>query len=230
MPYVCEKIRNIKLTQKELINYKVLLGSHKKIKDKDFFCDNLGDDSISGRFSQLSDLRQILLSYEGNPSSKMRAIIDDLKIRLQDKSARILVFSNFVARGISVLHRALLREGISCCQYSGSVSGKARSEILSKFNSGVSKIILLSPVGFEGLDIPIATDIVVMDPHFNPERKKQLISRALRAFSENKTVNISHYISISPDLKAGTVDEAIMRISSRKSFVNDEIKNALLSS
>lgn len=230
MPCICEEIHNIELTQKELIDYKILMKSHKKIKDKDFFCDNLEDDLISSRFSRMSDLRQFLLSYDKTPSSKMMAIINDLKIRSCNKNARILVFSNFVDRGISILNCALKKEGIPCLQYTGTISNKERSEILRKFNSGLSKIILLSPVGFEGLDIPIATDIIVMDPHFNPERKRQLISRALRAFSGNKTVNISHYISISHALKMGTVDEAIMRISVRKDFVNSEIKKALLSS
>ena len=228
MPSICEKIHEIELSQEELINYKVLLKAHKKLKEKDFFCDDLRDESIFGLFSRLSDLRQFLLSYDGEPSSKMMAIIDNLKIRWRDENARILVFSNFVDRGISVLHDALIKEGIPCLQYTGNISNKSRSEILFKFNSGISRIMLLSPVGFEGLDIPIATDIIVMDPHFNPERKKQLISRALRAFSGNKTVNISHYISTSHVLKKGTVDEAVIRISNRKDLVNSEIKKAML--
>ena len=65
------------------------------------------------------------------------------------------------------------------------------------------------------------------DPHFNPERKKQLISRALRAFSKNEFVNIFHFISISAELKNGTIDEAVMRISNRKDFVNCEIKKLI---
>ena len=227
MPAVCEEIREVKLTQNELLNYKTLLKSHRKAKDKDFLSDNLDDESISGRFSRLSDLRQILLSNREIPSSKMLAIIDDLKIRLKDENVRILVFSNFVEKGLSVLHKALQKEGIPSLQYSGNTTHKIRAEMLSKFNSGLSKIILLSPVGFEGLDIPVATDIIVADPHFNPERKKQLISRALRAYSKNKFVNISHYISTSPDLKTETIDEVIMRISNRKDFVNCEIMKTL---
>ena len=227
MPSVYEEIREVNLTQNELINYKKLLKSHRKTKDKNFLNDNLEDESISSRFSRLTDLRQILLSYKGIPSSKMLAIVDDLKIRLKEENARVLVFSNFVERGLSVLHKALIKDGISSLIYTGNISNKARSEILSKFNSGQSKVILLSPVGFEGLDIPLATDIIVMDPHFNPERKKQLISRALRAFSKNEFVNIFHYISISAELKTGTIDEAVMRISNRKDFVNCEIKKLI---
>lgn len=229
MPAFENIVKKIQLTKKELDIYNKLLRQHRKRKDIEFFKDDLNDQNISSRFNYLSDIRQMLLSHEGNPSSKMCAVLNDVISLIQEnKTSKVLIFSNFIENGLHILHKELIRSKVLCNLYDGSVGITKRNRILSEFNSGKVPIILLSPVGFEGLDIPEATDIFILDPHFNPERELQLMSRAIRAFSKNEMVTIRHYISTSAILKNGTIDEVIVRIAERKNKVNSAIKDCLV--
>ena len=88
-------------------------------------------------------------------------------------------------------------------------------------------MLVISQVGFEGLDLGGTTHVHIADPHFNPEATAQLIARATRAGSLVKNVQVNHYLSVSEDLKNGTIDEAIVKISSRKSAVNKMLAGIL---
>ncbi len=222
-PRVVNKTVRVNLTNKEIVEYSKLLKTHRKTKDINFFKDEIDDSSIDSRFNQLSDLRQLLLSNNGIPSSKIMAAFNDIKHKIQIDGKRIIVFSNFVKSGLKVFENLLSCNNINSYLYDGQTTQKRRQKILQHFNSDKYAIALMSPVGFEGLDIPTATDILILDPHFNPERQTQLMSRAIRAFSSNGQVEITHYISVSDKIKNGTIDESIERISTRKEKINNLI-------
>ena len=86
---------------------------------------------------------------------------------------------------------------------------------------------MLSPVGFEGLDLYGTTHIIILDPHYNPERTKQLISRAIRAFSDVQQIKIINLLSQSDKIKVPLIDTSIEKIAQRKAKISKMIEDVL---
>lgn len=219
VPQLNESVVNVEMNKTEILSYQKILKQFRKNKDKQFLEDNLSDEKIETSFNRLSRLRQLLLGSEKGwkESSKIARCVEDCKnILVLNNSANILVFSNFVKNGIDPAHKALCDAELSPIRYDGSTSKKQREKIVATYLQTTGNILLLSPVGFEGLDLYGTSDIFVLDPHYNPERTKQLISRAYRAFSSIKKIDIVHYCSVSQHLLHPTIDQAILAIAERK--------------
>ena len=86
--------------------------------------------------------------------------------------------------------------------------------------------MLLSPVGFEGLDLYGTTHVIILDPHYNPERTTQLISRAVRAYSSVSEIDVVQLLSVSKHLKM-TIDQSIVAIANRKTRLAQFLENIL---
>ena len=227
IPTVMESFEFISLTESEIISYNEVLKSYKKKKEKRFFYDILPDENIESSFNNLSLLRQNLLCMDGKKSSKIIHCVTDIKKVLEENDSRILVFSNFVKYGVCQCASMLKKENIPFSLYDGSTSQKSRNIMLSSYRNGKVPVVLLSPVGFEGLDLYGTTHIFVLDPHFNPEKTRQLISRAIRAYSSVEHITIKHYIAVTNNPKQLCIDEAILKISYRKKMVAEMIEKCL---
>lgn len=227
LPVVSEQVKRVELTPEEIISYKNVFRSYRKHREKNFFTDNLADDQIERSFNNLTELRQNLLRMDGKISSKIITCTQDIKSALTESTSRILVFSNFVKYGLEQLAKSLEDNHVKFSLYDGSTSKQKRKEMLHSYFSGRIPVMLLSPVGFEGLDLYGTTHIFVLDPHFNPERTRQLISRAIRAFSGVKEIKVCHYIAVSEQLKPPCIDEIILNISERKKKLAEMIENCL---
>jgi SNF2 family DNA or RNA helicase len=227
IPIIIQETVFVDLLPREIDNYMSLLRSHRKLKDKHFFEDDLDDDLISNSYQRLSDLRQCLLSYNGVPSSKVISIINNVMLTLANPHSRLLIFSNFVSGGVDVISFLLAKEKIRHATYTGDITKERRDTILSNYRNGNVRILVLSPVGQEGLDLACTTHVFIADPHYNPERTAQLIARATRSGSMIKKVNIKHFVSRCAKLRNGTIDETILRISERKMKVNNLLVSLL---
>ena len=164
MPAVNEHVKRVELTPEEVVSYKNVLKSYRKNREKSFFSDNLEDDQIETSFNNLTELRQNILRMDGKISSKIITCTQDIKSVLTDSTSRILVFSNFVKYGLEQLAISLEDAHIKFSLYDGSTSKKERKEMLHDYFFGSIPVMLLSPVGFEGLDLYGTTHIFVLDP------------------------------------------------------------------
>lgn len=63
---------------------------------------------------------------------------------------------------------------------SGSSSLNTRKRAVDMFNSGETKVMFISAAGAEGLDLKETRYVVILEPHWNDERIKQVIGRAAR--------------------------------------------------
>jgi SNF2 family DNA or RNA helicase len=228
LPKVIEKNIFVNISESELIFYKKILKKYKKIKYKEFFDDCLSENNIDPVFNELTELRQALIDPYGVTSSKILKCVEEIQNILKQKTEKVIVFCNFVERGLFVLSNILSEKNISHRLICGNTSCRERQIIISSYLAGENQVLLLSPVGFEGLDLYGTTDILVIDPHFNPERQLQLISRAIRAYSNVDVINITNYISVSEIFGAPTVDESILKIAKRKKYLIDIIERNLL--
>jgi superfamily II DNA or RNA helicase len=164
--------------------------------------------------------RQILLS---DNSSKIKTAIYDIKNILKNPDRKIIVFSNFVESGLGSLEKALQSYNIPYKIFKGDNSPVERNTIEKEFAEGKISVLLISPSGFEGLDLKGTTDCIVLDPHYNPAKTEQIVSRGLRAGSSVKEVNIYHYKAVSSKLKIPTIDEKILSSAKKK-----EVKNTAM--
>lgn len=196
--------------------------SRKKIFKK-FISDKLEDEKIDGCFKGLSTLRTIALR-ESKPSTAIKLI---RSICSNNEDARILVFCNFVEIGLNILSSGLKKQSFPHLSYSGQVSISKRAEFIHKYLSGQKNVLLLSPVGFEGLDLYGTTHIIILDPHYNPERTKQLTSRAIRAFSDVRKIKIINLLSQSNSIKVPVIDTNIMQIAERKAKIAKMLEEVL---
>jgi|GEM_PF-1897142 superfamily II DNA or RNA helicase len=227
IPSVDEQVVSVQLEATELDQYRRLAGQIRKKALRQFLTDDLDDSETASSFARLSELRQFLLSFEGNPSSKTRQLCNDVANAAKDPSARILVFSNFLDRGVRVIAECLRTLSVPHLTYTGQISHRQKSRQIRSFSEGLKRVLILSPVGFEGLNLNNTTHIFIADPHFNPEVTRQLVARATRAKSSVSKVTVYHYIAVSDKLATGTVDQAVRRIAERKNQVNNELRHIL---
>lgn len=209
--------------QEEKIYKQISKNYNRTNKFKAFVSDNLPDEKIEGCFQKLSALRTVSLK-----DSKANAVIEIIKnIQGENKKAKILVFSNFVEDGLIPLSKKMFENEINHILYYGQLSQTKRISLIGNYINSTNCIMLLSPVGFEGLDLYGTTHIIIMDPHYNPERTRQLMSRAIRAYSDIDELQIIKLESTSKKLQSPLIDEIINKIALRKEKVAKLIEAVL---
>jgi SNF2 family DNA or RNA helicase len=134
-----------------------------------------------------------------------------------------------VENGLRCLSRELDVQKIPHLFYYGSITPKRRDSFVSDYLSGKKQVMLLSPVGFEGLDLYGTTNVIILDPHYNPERTTQLISRAVRAFSSVSTIDVIQLFSVSSKFKGKVIDEIVIEIADRKKKLAKMLQDVLRS-
>ena len=228
LPEVIRNLTEVPLSDKEYAAYKQLQAKYRKRKQRALFDDSLADGELESACKQMSDLRQILLCHGKEPSSKTQKLCEDVKtISEASPEHRCLIFTNFVEAGVEVIARHLKREAIPHDSFSGNTAGNDRESIVRAYKNGDVRVVVMSPVGFEGLDLVGTTHVLVADPHYNPETTAQLVARATRAGGRVKEVQVRYYVSVCNKLKKGTIDEAIVRVATRKKSINDMIVDVL---
>lgn len=168
--------------------------------------------------------RMLLLNEN---SSKIEHATNEITSLISNQNNKVLVFSNFVAMGLGALSKSLKTSGIKHTVYSGSATKADKDSIIQNFKDGNIQVLLVSPSGFEGLNLKGTTHVIVLDPHYNPSKTTQLIARGLRAGSKTEKVIIKHYCAVSPRLTIPTVDEKIMKSSTGKREKNEALEGLL---
>ena len=222
LPQVNINYKDVVMTAEELHLYQQYEKKCcRKKKFKSFASDNLDDASIDGYFHNISVLRTVAMA-----GSKTEAAIELLKTIIQEQpEAKILIFSNFVEKGLKILSEKLDKIDLPHLFYHGEINPQRRNSFVESYLSGQKNIMLLSPVGFEGLDLYGTTHVIILDPHYNPERTEQLISRAVRAYSFVQEINVIQLLSVSKNRKI--IDQSIVDIAERKRNLGKLLKNTL---
>jgi SNF2 family DNA or RNA helicase len=190
----------------------------------------------------------LLQSAEQTP--KIRAMVNDITQHLDNNpNGQALVFTNNIVGGIDVMAAALKARGIKFGVFAGKdVPGgdyfgeASRPEAITSYNKGKTKVLIISPAGAEGLDLPNTTFIGVMDPHYNPERILQMEARGVRLKGlgnlpqEQRKVLVRRYYNVVSKTffqkilnkkNTKTVDEWVYSIASNKSKLNNEFRELI---
>lgn len=183
---------------------------------------------------------------EHEHSPKINKVIEHLtEARANDPNHRGIIYSNYLDSGVFPLSRALNKAGIAHHIFTGAVPTQRRAEMVKDYNEGRVPVLLLSGAGSEGLDLKGTKTIQLLEPHWNPERTKQVEGRGIRYLSHahlpeaERKVRVMRYHSTLPKSvgdRAGwflgkdppkSIDEYLKHMSKEKGRLGDEIADAL---
>lgn len=199
----------------------------------------------------LTGLRQVSNSTAPFVADKEHAVapkaqraVEVIKERMKnDPQFKGIVYSNFLESGLDPVQNALKNEHIPYGEFSGRVNDETRQQAVRDYNLNKLRLLLLSSAGGEGLDLKNTKLVQILEPHFNEEKEKQIIGRAIRLGShadlppEQRHVDIQRYISTLPDPQGfhkliqrkapGSVDEYINTLAQQKTQLNNELYELL---
>jgi SNF2 family DNA or RNA helicase len=149
-------------------------------------------------------------------SGKIKAFKELLKQWNQD--VFLVIFSQY--KKMLDLTQLLVQEfGIPCGRIDGDVLVNLRMQIIQDFNMGKINVLLLTTkVGGFGINLPRATQVLLLDPDWNPMNDNQAKERALRIGQQN---NLLIYRFITKD----TIEEKIYNKQLFKLMVAEKVKS-----
>ncbi|KAI5867457.1 SNF2 family N-terminal domain-containing protein [Durotheca rogersii] len=156
-------------------------------------------------------LRQIWL-----PSAKVTKCCDLISAVQKTSGEKIIVFSQWTIL-LDLLEIAIKDQlKLGLCRYDGSMSATQRDDAARKFTEDRgTKVILVSlKAGNAGLNLTAASQVIIMDPFWNPYIEMQAIDRTYR-IGQQRNVTV-HRI-----LTQETVEDRIVEIQERKRTLVD---------
>jgi len=156
-------------------------------------------------------------------------IIEHLK---KDPRNKAVLFSNFKRYGTNSVSKLLSKLHVPFSKFEGGMTKKLRDKSVREYNGGLSRIMLITGAGAEGLDLPNTTMISLLDGHYNPKKISQVIGRGvryggLRNFPKGqRSVVVTKYIA-DPETSEGSVDWHVYRVAKNKAENIDKFWSAV---
>ena len=173
-------------------------------------------------FAELTRLRLMANAIElVNPawkggSSKVDALKDIMSTLMDSGDNRVIIFSQFTSF-LEIIGRMLTREGYKYLYLDGSTPLKERGMLVTKFQSGVCPVFLVSlKAGGLGLNLTAANYVIIADPWWNPAIEKQAEDRAHR-IGQQRAVTVIRLVA------QHTIEEKILRLHQTKKELSDAI-------
>ncbi|EXK82533.1 hypothetical protein FOQG_13103 [Fusarium oxysporum f. sp. raphani 54005] len=151
--------------------------------------------------------------YKKQQSSKMSAVINNIKSSCLDPSSKSVVFSSW-RDTLDILATMLGAEGIAFVQVDGRNPLVGRTELLSKFcQDPVIRILLISiNTGAVGLTLTQANMVHIVEPQWNPAIEEQAIARVAR-MGQTRPITIFKYIM------AGSIENTVVKLQEKKTRI-----------
>ncbi|KAF5583575.1 hypothetical protein FPCIR_8990 [Fusarium pseudocircinatum] len=143
-------------------------------------------------------------------SSKMSAVVDNIKKSCMDAGSKSVVFSSW-RDTLDILAAILGAEGIAFVQVDGRNPLLGRTELLDKFcQDSMIRVLLISiNTGAVGLTLTEANMVHIVEPQWNPAIEEQAIARVVR-MGQKKPVTIFKYITTGSIENVGLLNLAKM--------------------
>lgn len=155
---------------------------------------------------QLAILKQISGPLESVTLSYKMQILEQVLILAQEANDRTLVFSHSL-KTLDYVQQSLEKKGEQFLRIDGKVLTSSRQSMTKNFNTGLTKVCLISTrAGGQGLNLFGANRVVILDTHFNPIWEEQAIGRAYR-LGQQKAVYV-YRLTV-----GGTWEEALLNQS-----------------
>jgi superfamily II DNA or RNA helicase len=205
---------DVLLSDDERTRYqKVRLAAAKELE-------SLGTDALSGQTSLirilavLTRLRQLACHprlvdpHAPLASSKLIRLLE-LAEELRGEQRKMLIFSQFTEL-LTLVRDRFDEAGLTYTYLDGSTPGLERERAVERFQSGAVDAFLLSlKAGGVGLNLTTATEVIHLDPWWNPAVEDQASDRAHR-IGQDRPVTIYRMVS------NGTIEEQILSLHGDK--------------
>lgn len=161
-----------------------------------------------------------------------RAASEFLQSAAKNPEHRALVFSNYLGT-LNDYAETLKKKKVPYGIISGQQSQRERTETVRAYNEGKLKALLLSSAGGEGLDLKGTRQVQILEPHWNDEKIKQVIGRAVRTGSHShlpeadRTVKVQKFESYPTGFFGGKkrgVEQVLYDLSESKERLNRKIR------
>lgn len=186
-------------------------GRKRKRKEKAPRKKNLADlkkESMKNAKAKRRYLRRLEKTWETSAKiDKTMEILHDIQDANEEKT---IVFSQFTTL-LDLLEVPIAREGWECKRYDGSMSPVQRNEAVLEFTDNPRcKILLVSlKAGNAGLNLVAASQVIILDPFWNPYVEDQAVDRAHR-IGQIRPVTV-HRI-----LVENTIEDRILELQEKK--------------
>lgn len=162
------------------------------------------------------------LEMEIKRSSKIRALIDIIKQRL-DKSEKVIVVSQWV-KMLDITQEMVSEHfgGISSVCLQGDVSMKKRQDLIERFQTDTTiKICYVSLMSSaEGINLTAANNVVLLDTWWNTSKMIQVSDRVHR-IGQTKLVNV-YKLNVGGE---NSIEERVNRLLSKKERLKNLVMN-----
>ncbi|OCK77547.1 hypothetical protein K432DRAFT_358416 [Lepidopterella palustris CBS 459.81] len=152
------------------------------------------------------------------PSAKTLAIkAQVLNWLAQDPKVKIIIYTQFLAI-IRILVKICNQEGWEYCEYHGNMSFGSRDKAIREFADNSEKKILLASLrcGGLGLNLTMASRVIIIDPWWNQALEQQAFCRVFRIGQQQKTFMTRFCVR-------DTIDQRLIDMQDRKQSEIDEI-------
>ncbi|KAF6819465.1 SWI/SNF family DNA-dependent ATPase [Colletotrichum musicola] len=151
------------------------------------------------------------LSHHWLISAKVRACMDLVR-KIQETGEKTIIFSQWTML-LDLLQVAIKKEGlgIDYCRYTGEMTMSQRDDSAFRFTSDPDKKVMLVSLraGNAGLNLVAASNVVIMDPFWNPYIEMQAVDRAHR-IGQQKPVKVYRILT------QETVEDRIVKLQEKK--------------
>ncbi|KAL8853561.1 MAG: hypothetical protein Q9221_001547 [Calogaya cf. arnoldii] len=169
----------------------------------------LKKDSMRNIKAKKKYLARVRKTWES--SAKIERTMEILQaINARKEGEKTIIFSQFTSL-LDLLEVPIYDHGMKYQRYDGSMSSNARNDAVMEFTDKPEcKIMLVSlRAGNAGLNLVAASQVIIMDPFWNPYVEEQAIDRAHR-IGQRRPVQV-HRI-----LVPGTVEDRILELQEKK--------------
>ena len=173
-------------------------------------------------------------------AAKIDKAFNFFKQQLQkDPNYKGVVYSNYLDSGLAPYRERLQSAGIPFGEFSGDIPQAVRNQLVKDYNANKIKALLISSAGAEGLDLKATKLVQLLEPHYNEEKEKQIIGRAIRYGSHaalpeaERQVLVQRYLAqpggswldrlLGKPNTRGT-DEYLYDMAQRKSKLNNQVE------
>jgi len=162
----------------------------------------------------LTRLRQLachprLVDPKAGPSSAKLDRLLELMTELRDEGRKVLVFSQFTEL-LALVRTAFDAAGLTYAYLDGSTPAERRIAEVDRFQGGTVDAFLLSlKAGGVGLNLTAASEVIHLDPWWNPAVEDQATGRAHR-IGQDKPVTVYRLVA------QGTIEEQILGLHGDK--------------
>lgn len=175
--------------------------------------DNNKGKTARKRSTQASFLSRLeLKKFES--STKIEALREELNAMLaSDPSAKAIVFSQFTSM-LDLIWYRLEQTGIKCVKLSGSMTLKAREQVINSFSNDPDiKVFLMSlKAGGVALNLTAASHCYIMDVWWNDAMQSQAMDRIHRLGQFRPMTCVKFIIE-------GTIEERILKLQEKKRLI-----------